>query len=63
MTTNDELVRKQFEAWASINDDRLKSIERNQHGNYILMQTASAWITWQAAAKATAKTRACITKG
>lgn len=37
-----------FEAWASDNGQNPKAVERNQHGNYKLMQTNSLWMGWQA---------------
>ena len=46
---NTEQIRKDFEEWMGDGGQSPRAIERNSKGDYILMQSASAWHVWKAA--------------
>lgn len=46
-----DTMRESFERWASDGGEWSGAVARDSDGNYQLMQTASAWNVWQAAAQ------------
>ena len=45
---NEDAMRKAFEKWMSNDGKWPKAIEK-RNGNYVLMQTSSAWEAWRMA--------------
>lgn len=48
-------TRKNFENWMTDGGAWPRAVEKNQNGEYKLMQAAYAWIVWQAAVQSKIK--------